>query len=120
VRDRSEERQRLAAIAHRQAEEIAAARARLATGRAARLSELGELDPLAFGLFLRLLGDALAAWRPGTGTTVATSNDGTLEIRLTSLADGTTAEIRTPDGVFRGPDHLVEITDLTQKKGEER
>jgi uncharacterized protein (TIGR02677 family) len=114
VQDRSEQRKRLAEIAARQAREIAAARARLATDGTARLSTLGELDPLAFGLFLQLLGDALATWRPGMTATVATSNDGTMEIRLTALTDGTRAAIRTPGGTFRGPDHLVEITDLTR------
>ncbi|GLV78705.1 TIGR02677 family protein [Streptomyces hygroscopicus] len=114
VQDRSEQRHRLAEIAARQAEEIAAARARLATDGAIRLSALGELDPVAFTLFLQLLGDALATWRPGVTSTVATSNDGSMEIRLTALADGTTAGIRTPGGTFRGPDHLVEITDLTR------
>ncbi|MGW7301021.1 TIGR02677 family protein [Streptomyces sp. NPDC054829] len=114
VQDRSEQRRLLAEIAARQTAEIAAARARLATDGTTRLSALGELDPAAFGLFLRLLGDALATWRPGMTTTVTTSNDGTMEIRLTALADGTTAEIRTPGGAFRGPDHLVEITDLTR------
>ncbi|MDN3025731.1 TIGR02677 family protein [Streptomyces sp. S.PB5] len=114
VQDRSEQRRRLAEIATKQAEEITTARARLATDGTTRLSALGELDPLAFGLFLQLLGDALATWRPGMTTTVATSNDGTMEIRLTALADGTTAEIRTPGGTFRGPDHTVEITDLTR------
>ncbi|GAU65920.1 UmuC protein [Streptomyces sp. NBRC 110611] len=112
VQDRSEGRQRLAEIAAKQAEEAeeaAAARARLATDGTTRLSALGELDPLTFGLFLRLLGDALATWRPGSTTTVATSNPGSMEIRLTALTDGTTAEIRTPGGVFRGPDHLVEM-----------
>jgi hypothetical protein len=36
-----------------------------------------------------------------------------MEIRLTRLPGGGTAEIRTLDGVFRGPEHLVEIVDLT-------
>ena len=114
VQDRSEQRKRLAEIAVQQAREIATARAGLATDGTTRLSALGELDPLAFGLFLQLLGDALATWRPGMKATVATSNDGTMEIRLTALTDGTRARIRTPGGTFRGPDHLVEITDLTR------
>ncbi|MFP8882436.1 TIGR02677 family protein [Streptomyces mangrovi] len=113
VVSRAADRARLAEIAARQAEQTAAARARLATGGEIRLSRIGELDPAAFGLFLRLLGDALATWRPGISSTTATSGDGSLEIRLTALADGTTAEIPTPDGTFCGPDHLVEITDLT-------
>lgn len=118
VRDRTEDRRRLAEMAAKQAEEIAAARARLATHGERRLSRLGELDPVAFGLFLNLLSDALATWRPGTRRTVTSSNDGSMEIRLTALDDGTTAEIRTPGGVFRGPDHLVEIVDVTEPDGE--
>ena len=114
VQDRSEQRRRLAEIAAKQTQEIAAARTRLATDGTTRLSALGELDPLAFSLFLQLLGDALATWRPGMTATLATSNDGTMEVRLTALTDGTTAEIHTPGGAFRGPDHLIEITDLTR------
>ncbi|MBZ4319794.1 TIGR02677 family protein [Streptomyces huiliensis] len=115
VQDRSEARRYLAELAAKQAAETAAARARLATDGVTRLSALGELDPLAFGLFLQLLGDALATWRPGMTRTSATSNDGSMEIRLTALGDGTTAEITTPGGTFRGPDHTVEIIDLTER-----
>ncbi|MFJ9519490.1 TIGR02677 family protein [Kitasatospora sp. NPDC101801] len=111
VQDRSEAKVHLADLARKQAEQTATARARLATGGEVRLSGLGELDPAAFRLFLRLLGDALSAWRPGTDTVAVTTNDGTMEIRLTRLGEGT-AEIRTLDGVLRGPEHLVEITDL--------
>lgn len=117
VEDRSEGRRYLEDLARKQAEEMAAARARLATGGTVRLSELGELDPQAFGLFLQLLGDALATWRPGTRETVVTSNDGTMEIRMAVLDGGGTAEITTPGGTFRGPDHLVEIVDLTGGAG---
>ncbi|WP_432094743.1 TIGR02677 family protein [Streptomyces sp. bgisy100] len=117
VEDREARRRQLAEIAAKQRAETAAARARLVTDGTTRLSALGELDPVAFGLFLQLLGDALATWRPGMRHTVATSNDGSMEIRLSALADGTTAEIRTPGGVFRGPDHHVDIIDRTD--GEE-
>ncbi|GAA1440164.1 TIGR02677 family protein [Nocardiopsis tropica] len=113
VVDRSEERRYLAELARKQAREIAAARAGLATDGTVRLSALGELDPVAFGLFLQLLGDALARWGPGTTETVATSNDGTMEIHLSAIADGGTATVRTPGGTFSGPDHLVRITDVT-------
>ncbi|MET9294071.1 TIGR02677 family protein [Streptomyces sp. NPDC003077] len=112
VEDRGEAKRRLAELAARQVRETAEARARLATDGETRLSEIGELDPAAFGLFLRLLGDALSTWRPGMKRTVATSGDGSMEIRLTVVEDGGTAEIKTPDGVFRGPDHRVEIVDL--------
>ncbi|MFF9567014.1 TIGR02677 family protein [Streptomyces sp. NPDC014685] len=115
VADRGEAKRRLAEIAAQQAEEVRAARDRLATGGPVRLSRLGELDPVAFQLFLRLLGDALATWRPETTATAATSGDGSMEIRLTALDDGSTAEVRTPDGVFSGPDHLIDIIDLTEE-----
>lgn len=112
VEDRSAGRRHLAALAARQSAQIAAARRRLVTGGEIRLSDLGELDVVAFGLFLQLLGDALATWRPGMTRTVATSNDGSMEIRLALQPGGAQAEIRTSDGVLRGPDHLVEIIDL--------
>ncbi|MFJ6482921.1 TIGR02677 family protein [Streptomyces sp. NPDC091682] len=118
VEDREERRRGLAEVAAKQAAETAAARARLVTDGITRLSGIGELDPASFGLFLQLLGDALATWRPGMRHTVATSNDGSMEIRLTALADGGTAEIRTPGGVFSGPDHLIEIIDLTDGAGD--
>lgn len=103
VEDRSQARRRLAEIAAKKTAETAAARARLTTDGTTRLSALGELDPLAFGLFLQLLGDALATWRPGMTRTTATSNDGSMEIRLSALGDGTTAEIRTPAGSSAAP-----------------
>ncbi|WP_328677699.1 TIGR02677 family protein [Streptomyces sp. NBC_01261] len=119
VADRGEAKRRLAEIAAQQAGQAREARDRLATGGPVRLSRLGELDPLAFQLFLRLLGDALAGWRPGMTTTVATSGDGSMEIRLTALGDGSAAEVRTPDGVFMGPDHVIDIVDLTAGEGGE-
>ncbi|MEU5809093.1 DUF2397 family protein [Streptomyces sp. NPDC047718] len=104
VEDRQQARRLLAESAAKQAAEIAAARARLATDGITTLSGLGELDPVSFRLFLQLLGDALATWRHGMTHTTATSNDGSMEIRLTALPDGPTTEIRTPVGTFRGPD----------------
>lgn len=109
VTNRSEAKRELAELAARQTEQVREARALLVTDGPVRLSDLGELDPRAFDLFLRLLGDALATWRPETTSTTATSGDGSMEIRLTALDDGTTAEVYTPHGVFSGPDHLVEI-----------
>ncbi|NXY93118.1 TIGR02677 family protein [Streptomyces sp. BR123] len=119
VEDRQEARRLLAQTAAKQAAETAAARARLAAGGSTRLSGLGELDPVSFRLFLQLLGDALATWRPGMTHTTATSSDGSMEIRLRSLPDGSTAEIRTPHGTFRGPDHAIEIVDLAAGTGTE-
>ena len=94
---------------HRQTE---AARRRLATGRPSRLSDLTTLDRDEFALFLGLLGDALAAGPPAADGTRTVTSDGTLEIHLVPTCDGAVAEIRTPDGVFRGADHLITITDL--------
>jgi len=50
---------------------------------------------------------------PGRRTVETATSDGTMSVRLTALDDGRRAEIRTPQGIFRGPDHLVEIADLT-------
>src|SRR5690606_29545987 len=60
VRDRAEERAFLALQLAEESLQVEAARQRLATSRPARLSDLGELDMHAFGLFLGLLGEALS------------------------------------------------------------
>lgn len=112
VDDRAGAREALARLLSGEREEIEAARRRLATGRAVRLSEL-ELDTETFPLFLRLLGDTLAAAPPDLGAvTEATSSDGTFGIRLHPVCDGRVAEIATRDGTLRGPDHVIEIVDL--------
>lgn len=115
--DRSAQRRHLAELAARQAAETAAARAALATAHPTRLADLGELEPGAFRLFLALLGDALAARVPGARVVETTTTDGTMLIRLTALDDGRIAQLRTPEGVLRGPDHLVDIVDLTAATG---
>jgi uncharacterized protein (TIGR02677 family) len=112
VVDRSAERAHLADLARRESVETAAARAALATSHPTRLSDLGELDPMAFRCFLALLGDALSARVPGRRVVETTTSDGTMSVRLTALDDGRRTEIRTPDGSLRGPDHLIEIVDL--------
>lgn len=113
VVDREDSRRLLAQRAARQTEQTAAARARLATRRPTHLSELGELDGDAFGLFLALLGDVLSVRRSGQRKVSTTTADGALHISLVELADADLVEIRTPAGVFRGPDHVIEIADLT-------
>jgi uncharacterized protein (TIGR02677 family) len=117
VIDRRGERRLLAERAAAEAEQTAAARARLVTEHPIRLSELGHLDPDAFALFLALLGEALSARRPGERELRTTTGDGSLEILLALVPDGTSVRIRTDAGVFRGPDHLVHITDLTATAG---
>jgi uncharacterized protein (TIGR02677 family) len=92
---------------------VAAARQRLTTDGPVLLSDLGVLDPRAFRLFLGLLGDALAARSPADTEVRTATSDGTLEIRMTVVPEGGVVEIRTEEGVLRGPEHLVEILDLT-------
>ncbi len=47
-----------------------------------------------------------------------------MEIRLSTVDNGVDdaeqVELHTPHGVFRGPDHLVEIIDLTAEPARER
>jgi hypothetical protein len=115
IKDRSAERSRLAEQVTAEREQAEAARRRLATGRPARLSAFGELDHDEFSLFLRILGDALSAGPAGPDGVVTTRTaDGTLEIVLRPLTDGTVAEIVTTEGVLRGPDHEITICDTTE------
>jgi hypothetical protein len=58
------------------------------------------------------LGDALSARRSGQREVATTTADGTLHVRLVALADAQLIEIHTPTGIFRGPDHVIEIADL--------
>jgi hypothetical protein len=59
-----------------------------------------------------LLGDALAARKPGDTEVKIVTSDGTLEVRLSLVRDGGTATIRTADGLLTGPEHVIEITDF--------
>lgn len=117
IANREDGRRRLAELATRQHAQTAAARARLATSRPTHLGELGQLDGDAFDLFLLLLGEALAACRPGQREVRTTTADGALAVRLAALADAPRIEIWTPAGVFSGPDHIVEIADLQPGAG---
>jgi uncharacterized protein (TIGR02677 family) len=110
VRERDAERALLASRIAAEREQIDAARALLATGRTARLSELGFLEPQAFGLFLALLGEALVAQRHPDEPVQCQSADGLLRIRLEPVPEGGVARIDTARGVFSGRDHLLTIT----------
>ncbi len=111
VIDRSAEKALLARQANDEAAQLDAARARLATDGQVRLSDLRDLDPDAFALFLDLLGAALSI--ATDGEVVRTSSaDGGLEVVLTPTDDGRVATITTTWGSLAGPDHLVEIVDL--------
>ena len=112
VKDRSAAKERLRRQAELEAAETAEARRRLRTSEPTLLSNLDVLDPRAFRLFIRLLGDALAARAPGDTEVRTVTNDGSLEVRLRLVPDGGTATIKTEDGVLTGPEHMIEITDL--------
>jgi hypothetical protein len=63
-----------------------------------------------------VLGDALAARRPGAATTTVTSGDGSMEIRLKLVDAERVVTVHTDDGVLSGPEHVVEIVDLTARE----
>lgn len=112
VVDRSAARALIALQVRQQAEQIEAARRRLATHGTVELSALAGLDSTAFGLFLSLLGDALVARPPDSGPIHTASSDGTMRIELTALPDAGFVALETERGTLWGPDHLVRITDL--------
>ncbi|MGH3328391.1 MAG: TIGR02677 family protein [Streptomycetales bacterium] len=118
VVDRSKEKEHLAREVTAEQEQTDAARRALATGRTVRLSDVEWLDRSEFALFLRLLGEGLGAGPPGPdGTIRRRTADGSLEITLTPIDSGEIAEIATPDGVLRGPDHELTIVDVTMPHG---
>jgi uncharacterized protein (TIGR02677 family) len=110
VRDRATARNLLASQIAEESRQVEAARARLASGRPLRLSELGPLDEHAFGLFLSLLGEALSEQRGPDGGAERQTGDGLLHIRLQPLAADSRAQIETPSGIFAGRDYLVTIS----------
>jgi uncharacterized protein (TIGR02677 family) len=116
VRERGESRALLALQLAQESAQVEAARRRLATGRLLPLSELGELDLHAFGLFLGLLGEALSEQAGPDAPVERRTGDGLLHVRLQPLAAGSYARIMTPRGVFAGRDHLITITP-TQASG---
>ena len=113
VRDRTAERELLRARAEEETAQTAAARRRLRTAGPTLLSDLGDLDPRAFRLFLTLLGDALSARRPGDTEVTTMTSDGTLRVRLSLVDGGGTATIPSDYGILTGPEHVIEITDLS-------
>jgi uncharacterized protein (TIGR02677 family) len=110
VRDRGAARALLALQLTEETRQVEAAHRRLATGQAMRLSDLGELDLHAFGLFLGLLGEALGEQDGPDAPIERRTGDGLLHIELKPLAADTHAKIVTPHGVFAGRDHLITIT----------
>jgi uncharacterized protein (TIGR02677 family) len=110
IKSRDEARRLLSSYLQEESEQIEAARHSLATGQATRLSDLGQLDPHAFTLFLSLLGQALSVQTKQNPVVELQSGDGLLRIRLEPLGEDTYAEIHTPAGIFAGRDHIITIT----------
>ncbi|MGT2430706.1 TIGR02677 family protein [Cupriavidus basilensis] len=110
VRDRSAERALMAVQFAEESRQVDAARQHLATGRATRLSELGELDLPTFGLFLNLLGEALSEQARPDKPVERQTGDGLLRIRLEPLEADSLALITTPSGVFSRRDHRLTIS----------
>ncbi|MFI6576384.1 TIGR02677 family protein [Nocardiopsis sp. NPDC050513] len=100
-------RRRERALAQRA--EAERARRLLATDGPTRLSAFGELEHGLFEHLLSLLGQALSEPVLADGTRRALTSDGRVEIVLSPPPDGRTARLRTPRGVFTGPDHVVSI-----------
>jgi uncharacterized protein (TIGR02677 family) len=109
IRDRSAERELLAAKVAEEHAQTEAARQRLATGKQTRLSELGLLDKHAFRLFLTLLGEALASQTSPESPVERQTGDGTLVIQLQPLEEESEAIIETELGRFAGRDYRVTI-----------
>jgi uncharacterized protein (TIGR02677 family) len=109
ILDRSRERAALAMRVAQESAQTEAARARLATNRETRLSELGRIDAQAFRLFLALLGDALAAQTSPDEPVERQTGDGTLAVRLIPLEPTSHAELETELGRFCGRDHRILI-----------
>lgn len=110
IRDRSAERALMAAQLAEESRQVEAARQRLASGQPIHLSELGELDLHAFGLFLNLLGEALSEQANPDQVVERQTGDGLLNIRMEPLDPASQARIVTPAGTFAGRDHLVTIS----------
>ncbi len=111
VIDRTQEKELLARLARDESHQLAAAQRQLANGRRIRLSELETLETAAeLDLFLDLLGEALAAKVHPDQVVVAHSSDGALRIELEPVGDGSEAVVHTSDGILRGKDHYLTIS----------
>jgi uncharacterized protein (TIGR02677 family) len=109
VTDRSNAKALLADRARELAEHPPPPRRRVMTDGPVPLSAFAVLDRESFHLFLSLLGDGLAALRPGQQTAEISTSDGGLRVVITRLPGAPQMHLRTADGTLTGPDHLVDI-----------
>ena len=113
VRDVAGVRAQRAGRAALERAQLEAAWSMLDTGGIVRLSAFGRLEHGVFERLLDLLGRALGAGPNSDGVHRGTTGDGRFEILLRPPPDTAIAELRTPQGFFRGPDFLVEIAAAT-------
>lgn len=109
VRDVSEIKAARAQQALAERAEMEAAWDMLDTGGVIRLSGFGRLDHAVFERLLDLLGRALGSGAGRGGTRRSTTADGRIEIVLRPPEDGAVTQLKTPRGVFQGPDFEIEI-----------
>ncbi|GAA1467093.1 hypothetical protein GCM10009603_54020 [Nocardiopsis exhalans] len=96
--------------ARAQRAEVERALGRLATDGPVRLSAFGDMEHDLFEHLLALLGQALSESVRDDGTRRALTSDGRMEIVLVPPPDRGEATLRTPRGVFSGPDYVVSIS----------
>jgi uncharacterized protein (TIGR02677 family) len=114
VVDCSAEKQKILVMEAEEARQLHAAREKIASGQACRLSEFIDLDQSAFALLLECIGAALPYLGPGESRIETTSRDGTLLVCLEKIIDGSQIRLSTSDGVLVGPDFLLTITDTNR------
>ena len=107
--DRREAKEALKQMHAEQARQIAEARKILATNQRLRLSDLAQLNPQAFDLFLDLLGEALAKKYEMDEAVLAPSSDGSLLIHMEPIPNASIISIPTENGELSGIDHWVTI-----------
>lgn len=116
VRDRSAEREHLATGLAEQQARFDAARARLATGQAIRLSELGPLTEPEFRLLLTVLGEAVGVQATPDDPVQRSSQDGSLNIRLEPLPAHERCVLETELGRFGGRDQRLTLSRVERSR----
>ncbi|MCA2210582.1 TIGR02677 family protein [Nocardia rosealba] len=85
-------------------------------GQTRTLGQFVDLDHAMFERLLDLLGRALGAAPDSAGVRRSMTSDGRVEISLSAGDPGAIAELRTPRGVFRGPDYRVRIRTVGSRR----
>lgn len=111
VVDRRKEKEAIKRLNEEETRQIEAARRVLATGQRTRLSQVTELDPHAFELFLDLLGEALSQKVELDESVLAPSSDGSLVIHLEPIPDAGWVALQTQNGELSGFDHWITINE---------